>query len=33
VVFTGLPLLIGMLKQQSWRTISPPPGASPANAD
>ena len=23
VVFTGLPLLIGMLKQKSWRPISP----------
>jgi glutamate:GABA antiporter len=32
VVFTGLPLLIGMLKQKSWRAISPPE-ASAANAD
>ena len=33
VVFTGLPLLIGMVKQTSWRAVSPPAGASPANAD
>jgi putative glutamate/gamma-aminobutyrate antiporter len=32
VVFTGLPLLIGMLKQKSWRAISPPE-TSAANAD
>lgn len=24
VIFTGLPLLIGMLKQASWRVVSPP---------
>lgn len=31
VVFTGLPLLIGMLKQKSWRTLRPP-GAAATNA-
>ena len=31
VGFTGLPLLIGMLKQKSWRTLSPP-GAAATNA-
>jgi amino acid transporter len=32
VVFTGLPLLIGMVKQASWRAVSPP-GTSAAHAD
>jgi putative glutamate/gamma-aminobutyrate antiporter len=32
VVFTGLPLLIGMVKQASWRAVSPPE-PSAAHAD
>ena len=32
VVFTGLPLLIAMLKQKSWRAVTPP-AATLANAD
>jgi hypothetical protein len=32
VVFTGLPLLIGMVKQASWRAVSAP-GTSAAHAD
>ena len=27
VVFTGLPLLIGMMKQSSWRALNAPTGA------
>ena len=30
VVFTGLPLLIGMVKQPSWRTRQPAPSVAPA---
>jgi len=29
VAFTGLPLLIGTLKQSSWRAVSPVKIASP----
>jgi putative glutamate/gamma-aminobutyrate antiporter len=29
VIFTGLPLLIGMLKQASWRTVAPPATVAP----
>jgi hypothetical protein len=29
VVFTGLPLLIGTLKQSSWRAVSAPKASSP----
>jgi hypothetical protein len=32
VVFTGLPLLIGMLKQSSWRAVSPAKIVSPKAA-
>ena len=32
VVFTGLPLLIGMVKRSSWRAVTPP-GTSSAHAD
>ncbi len=32
VVFTGLPLLIGTLKQSSWRAVSPPKASVPKAA-
>jgi putative glutamate/gamma-aminobutyrate antiporter len=32
VVFTGLPLLIGMLKQSSWRAVAPAKAATPKAA-